>query len=85
MNPFNQLPTDPAWAKALDDLCKTAHLEMKCDVVMIAAQEDGKLGVSVEGDGTVAGMFKVDPPRALTMLAMVIAGSMGFDQLEPRQ
>lgn len=48
MDPFNQLPTPPEFVSKLDTVVKGAALVLKCSVVMIAVQENGKLAICVE-------------------------------------
>lgn len=74
MDPTNQLPTDPAWLKRVDAVTRAAVNDLKCMVVMVAVQEDGKTAVSVAGapkTGELAEMAK-DPAATLLILAGVV-------------
>lgn len=84
---FNELPIDPEWARRADEVSKYAAKELKCMVVMIAIQPDGKLGISLDGvpeTGELAEIAK-DVPRMLGWLAVVaniqdMVGMMGPKQ-----
>lgn len=86
-DPFNQLPTDPAWLRLLDEHTKAAAKEMGCMVVMIAVQEDGKLGLSSEGIPKTGKLkeWADDPPSLLIHLAMVCAAMEEHSKSETRQ
>jgi 2-keto-3-deoxy-L-rhamnonate aldolase RhmA len=48
-DPFNQLPTPPEFIRKLDAAALRAKEILGCPVVLIAAQENGKMAVSIEG------------------------------------
>lgn len=49
-DPFNQLPTPPEFVRKLDEVGKHAREVLGCSVVLIAAQENGKLAVCIEAE-----------------------------------
>lgn len=74
-DPLNQLPTDPEWFRKHEEITKAAARELKCMVLVIAIQEGGKLGITMEGvpeSGDIADMAK-DVPTLLANLARACA------------
>lgn len=83
-NPLNQLPTDPAWVKKVDEICTQASKELGCLVMLIAIQDGGKMGITVEGvpeTGELAGITK-DMPRFFSTLSTLARMSDLFDKHE---
>jgi len=75
IDPLNQLPTDPAWIRKHDELTEAAARELGCMVILIAAQENGKMALSVEGvpaAGPLAEIAK-NIPRMLSIIATAAA------------
>jgi len=70
-DPLNQLPTDPEWLKACEEISQDAAKRLGCMVVMVALQDGGKAFIGIEGvpeKGPLADMAK-DPPRLLITAA----------------
>lgn len=60
-DPFNQLPTDPEWLRKADAIAANAARELGCFVLLVAAQENGKMAVMTEGmpdTGHIATMYR---------------------------
>lgn len=75
MDEFNKLPTDPAWIKKVEEVGAQAAQELKCMVVLIAVQENGKLAVQVDGAPKSGPLHEMaqDPPGMLANLSFVCA------------
>lgn len=70
----NLLPLDPAWAKQVNRIAKSAAKQLKCTVLLIAIQENGKLGAALEGvpeSGPLRDAV-TDIPNFLESLACVV-------------
>ncbi len=70
-DPLNNLPTDPAWVRKIDELTKAAARDLGCMVMLLAVQEQGKVCLSIEGipeTGDLAELAK-DPPGMVLTLA----------------
>ncbi len=75
---MNQRPSDPAWEEACDKLAEAAAHELNSLVVVIAAQDMGKMGISIGGKElpgeelqTVAAMAAKSMPLFLLHLARI--------------
>lgn len=87
LDPWNQLPTDGDWVRKHDALCEAAAKELGCMVLMVAIQENGKLGVAIEGvpdTGHLAELAK-DVPNLLASLAMTVHAVIAHDKTKTRQ
>lgn len=75
MDDFNKLPTDPAWLKKTEDVAKQAAQELKCMVLLVAIQENGKLAVQVDGVPDKGPLHELaqDPPAMLANLSLICA------------
>ena len=73
MDEFNKLPADPAWLKKTGELVEHAAQELKCMVLLVAVQEDGKLVLQVAGTPEGGPLYELaqDPPAMLFNLAMI--------------
>lgn len=85
-DPFNKLPTDPAWARAVDDACEAAAKAVDGCALLIAIQPLGKLAVASAGvpPGSPIEKKMEDIPGMLIELAMVIAQMQAADMANPR-
>lgn len=68
-DPLNQLPADPEWVKLVDKLTAEASEKLGCLVVLIAAQDGGKLAVSAEGGTPRLVAMANEMPRFLSSVA----------------
>jgi hypothetical protein len=74
-DPFNQLPTPPEFVRQLDAVGAYAREVLGCSVVLIAAQENGKLALCIEteeGSAFAALLDKVGAPVVLQSLAFMM-------------
>lgn len=73
-DPYNQLPTDGDWVRKHEELAKAAAKELDCMVLMVAIQENGKLGIAVEGEPDTGPMAELarDVPSLLASLAVTV-------------
>lgn len=87
-DPFNQLPTDPEWVRQTMELGKRAAHELGCTVLLVAAQENGKLSISLDGmaeTGNLAEAFKMGGlPGVLGSLALTIMAMEEHDKTRAR-
>ena len=86
MNPLNQLPTDPALVKRLDEVTLTLAKETGHMVLIVAMRQDGKCYITLEGvpeSGPIADIAK-EPPKMLAMLAQLCWLHDNLDATEAR-
>jgi len=86
-DPFNQLPVDPAWLHKAAACAKRASEELQCMVLQVAAQENGKMHITVEGDmpGPLGEAFKSGGnPAFFFRLAMICAAMDDHDKTRAR-
>ncbi len=72
---MNQIHTDPDWVRTVDEVTRAAAKDLGCMVVLIAVQEHGKAGVSLDGvpaSGPLADLAQ-DVPNMLMSLAAICA------------
>ncbi len=82
-DPLNKLPIDPEWVRKADALTEQAARELGCMVVLVAIQEEGKIGITVDGvpkSGRFAELAK-DMPHFLAMCSVAASLQEGLDML----
>lgn len=72
-DPFNQLPTPAEWVRQLDEIGANAREVLKCSVVMIAVQENGKLALCIEAEEGSQFAALLDDSGGVPMLLQTLA------------
>lgn len=86
-DPMNQLPIDADWIRKVDAVTEQAARDLGCMVIVVAMQDGGKLGITIDGVPESGPLHDIaqDMPRLLASLSLAASMQDAHDLMKGAQ